>query len=293
MPRRGYFRHGTGKLGIAHHLKEGTHMEWLEVIILGIIEGITEFLPISSTGHLIVAAEFIQLQDNLRGTFEIFIQFGAVVAVLLYYSATFVRHARLIRKDTEIQQLWLSILIAFLPAATLGFLFGDIIERVLFNPIVVAFAMIIGGVAFIVLERRYEKRKTSLTVSNTVNLKQAIIIGSWQILALIPGTSRSGMSILGGLFAGVSRQMATTFSFYLAIPTLGGATLYTLFKDLDKINGDDIWYLLIGALVAGVVAWLSISWLLRFVASNTFIPFGIYRILMGSLILILAAAGIL
>jgi undecaprenyl-diphosphatase len=101
------------------------------------------------------------------------------------------------------------------------------------------------------------------------------------------------MSILGGLFAGVSRQMATTFSFYLAIPTLGGATLYTLFKDLDKINGDDIWYLLIGALVAGVVAWLSISWLLRFVASNTFIPFGIYRIVMGSFILLLVATGTL
>jgi undecaprenyl-diphosphatase len=268
-------------------------MEWLEVILLGIIEGITEFLPISSTGHLIVAAEFIELQDSLRGTFEIFIQFGAVVAVLLYYSATFVRHARLITKDTEIQQLWLSILVAFLPAATLGFLFGDTIERLLFNPVVVAVAMIIGGIAFIVLERRYEKHKATINVSNTISFRQAIIIGTWQILALIPGTSRSGMSILGGLFAGVSRQMATTFSFYLAIPTLGGATLYTLFKDLDKINGDDIWYLLIGALVAGVVAWLSISWLLRFVASNTFIPFGIYRIVMGSFILLLVATGTL
>lgn len=268
-------------------------MNWLEVILLGIIEGITEFLPISSTGHLIVAAEFIQLQESLRGTFEIFIQLGAVIAVIFYYSDTFVRHIRLIRKDKNVQQLWLAVFVAFLPAATLGFLFGDMIEAALFNPVVVAVALIVGGIAFILLERRYEQKKADFEVKSTINLRQALIIGLWQILALIPGTSRSGMSILGGLFAGVNRQMATTFSFYLAIPTLGGATIYTFFKDLDRISGDDIWYLLIGALVSGAVAWLSITWLLRYIARNTFVPFGVYRIVMGVFILILAAAKIL
>ncbi|MGB1286111.1 MAG: undecaprenyl-diphosphate phosphatase [Aggregatilineales bacterium] len=282
--------------------------EVIKVILLGIVEGITEFLPISSTGHLIVAAEFVQLQDSLTGIFEIFIQIGAVIAVLFYYrsdimyqvQAAFTKH----KSTEEVRQFWLAIVVAFIPAAILGFLLGDMIEELLFNPTVVALALIVGGVAFIVIERYQITQHQDMTMdadtpesddeqTPNVSLKQALIIGFAQTLALVPGTSRSGMSIIGGMLAGLDRQVATQFSFYLAIPTLGGATVYTLVRNLDRINGSDMLMLVLGAIVSGIVAWVSIAWLLRYISKNTFIPFGYYRIILGIIILSFVAAGIL
>lgn len=277
----------------------------IKVIILGIIEGVTEFLPISSTGHLIVGTSLLNFRESLRGTFEIFIQIGAVVAVLGFYSTDLWRQARTFTRDAEVQHLWRNVLIAFIPAAVLGLLFNDFIDAVLFSPVVVAIALIVGGIAFIVIERAYARlmpqpaaEVTTATVATqtalgNITMRQALIIGLWQTLALIPGMSRSGMSIIGGLLGGLNRVAATQFSFYLAIPTLGAATLYALVRDLDQINSDDLVLLLLGAVVSGVVAWLSIAWLLRYVARNNFIPFGYYRIGAGIVILALAAAGVL
>ena len=278
--------------------------EWIKVILLGIVEGVTEFLPISSTGHLIVSAEFVQLQDSLEGIFEIFIQVGAVIAVIIYYWRDIWQQARTVfsqQKSTgQVRQFWLAIVVAFIPAAVLGLLLGDAIEAVLFNPTVVAIALIVGGIAFIVIERYQMKNPATEEVepdpdeiAPRVTLKQGLIIGFAQTLALVPGTSRSGMSIIGGMLAGLSRRVATQFSFYLAIPTLGGATVYTLLKNLDRISSEDMALLFLGAAVSGVVAWVSIAWLLRYVSRNTFIPFGYYRIILGIILLILVAAGVL
>lgn len=282
--------------------------EWFKVLILGIVEGVTEFLPISSTGHLIIAAEFLALQDSLRGTFEIFIQVGAVVAVIAFYWSDIWWQVRHVPKVPAVRQFWGAVLVAFLPAAGVGFLIIDWIEAVLFSPLVVALALIGGGIGFILVERvpalvRYREQAVITANGNSqqstesdhmpaITIKQALIVGCFQMLALIPGMSRSGASIIGGMLAGMPRQVATQFSFYLAIPTLGGATVYTLLRNLDQINGQDLAYLLGGAIVSGIVAWLSIAWLLRYIARNDFVPFGYYRILVGLVIVVLVIAGI-
>lgn len=271
--------------------------EWVKVVIMGIVEGVTEFLPISSTGHLIVAESILDLRDSLEGVFEIFIQIGAVMAVIAFYWADLFRQARTLTSDVNVRRLWLGVMVAFVPAAALGLLFNDFISEVLFSPTVVAIALIVGGILFLVVERfvipRYSERPeiTEQTLED-VTLRQALIIGLWQVLALFPGMSRSGMSIIGGMISGLNRKVATQFSFYLALPTLGGATLYTLLSNLDQISGDDLFLLGLGTVVSAIVAWLSIAWLLRYVANNNFIPFGIYRIVVGIVILVLVYAGI-
>jgi undecaprenyl-diphosphatase len=269
--------------------------DWLNVIILGIVEGITEFLPISSTGHLIVAKDLLNFDAVPPDLFEIFIQFGAVVAVVVYYAPDLWRELRAIPTDKSVQQFWLAILVATLPAIAIGVLFGDEIRTALFSPAVVALALIAGGIAFIVIERYYLDKRSPLDENATVRvtLRQALIIGLCQLIALVPGMSRSGMSILGGMAAGLPRQAATRFSFYLAIPLLGGATVYSLVKSLSDLNSTSLLYLLVGAVVSGFVAWLSIAWLLRYVSRNTFIPFGYYRILAGTIILVLIVMRIL
>lgn len=275
--------------------------EWLKVLILGIVEGVTEFLPVSSTGHLILATEALQLRESLLGTFEIFIQIGAVLAVIGYYRADLWRQTRYIHRDTDAQHLWLSVLVAFVPAAVLGLLFNDVITEVLFSPDVVALGLIVGGVLFLVVEylqpsdelatddsETDDDTKTKTTAEKlSLTYKQALVVGLWQVLALVPGMSRSGMSIVGGMITGLNRRTATQFSFYLSIPTLGGATVYTLLRDLDSITGEDALLLAGGALVSMVVAWVAIDWLLRYISSNNFVPFGYYRIFFGVVILLI------
>lgn len=263
----------------------------IKVIILGIVEGLTEFLPISSTGHLIVASALLDF-NALGGTFEIFIQFGAVVAVVLFYRAELFQQVRLIRSDRGVQRLWLGILMAFIPAAVIGFLFSDQIKAVLFNPAVVAIALIIGGIIFLIVERRQQNLRPMTTRMEDLTFRQAILIGLAQTLALIPGVSRSGASIIGGLLVGMDRQTATRFSFFLAIPTLGLATLYDLAKSLNQVTRTDLFNLALGAVVSGIVAWLSIAWLLRFVERNSFVVFGYYRVLAGIVILLLLAFSV-
>jgi undecaprenyl-diphosphatase len=273
--------------------------EIIKVLLLAVVEGITEFLPISSTGHLIVASRFLELPERYRNTFGIFIQLGAVIAIILFYRTEIWQQARSITSDKRTQQFWLKIVVAFLPAAATGFLFSDLIDQYLFNPLNVAFAFILGGVFFIVVERwrpqapARRAREEVLELAKDISFRQALLIGIWQIAALFPGMSRSGMTIMGGMIHGVARDAVTMFTFYLSIPTLGIATLYALLRDLERISPDDLAYMLIGAVVAGIVAWFSIGWLLRYVSRNTFVPFGIYRIGFGTLIILLIAGGIL
>ncbi|MEL6403243.1 MAG: undecaprenyl-diphosphate phosphatase [Chloroflexota bacterium] len=278
--------------------------EWLSAVIAGIVEGVTEFLPISSTGHLILTSELLQFDALEGGTFEIFIQIGAVIAVIFFYRAELLQQAQNVVStessvNTNARQLWLGVVVAFIPAAVLGLLFDDYIEEILFGPVPVGIALIVGGIMFIVVETMLKRQEndadtedTSETVgtasieSNPLTYRQALWVGLWQVLALIPGMSRSGMSIIGGMISGLDRERATQFSFYLAMPTLGAATLYTLLRNLDTISADDLWLLTIGTVVSGIVAWFSIGWLLRYVATNSFVLFGYYRIVVGIIVLV-------
>lgn len=268
--------------------------EWIKAIILGIVEGITEFLPISSTGHLIVTSALLDFQGSLGGTFEIFIQLGAVIAVMGYYRAELIQHARAVPTDRRIQGFWVGVFVAFLPAAAVGFLLKDWIKEVLFSPLVVAVSLIVGGLIFLIIERFQSSPPTvpDADFVASITWRQVLWIGLAQITALIPGVSRSGASIIGGMLAGLHRKDATRFSFYLAIPTLGAATIYDLLTSLDQISTENLGLLLVGTAVSCVVAWFSIGWLLRYVSSRNFVPFGIYRIAAGIIILLLIAAQI-
>lgn len=263
-------------------------MEWLKVLILGLVEGVTEFLPISSTGHLIVASDLLKFNSGSGETFNIFIQIGAVVAVILYYRRELISQAKSFPSNTNTRQLWLGIIIAFIPAATIGFLFSDWIMSILDTPVIVAFGLIIGGFMFLIVEYFMKTSSQENSIDETpLTLKQAFIVGLWQVLALIPGMSRSGMSIMGGLVSGLDRKRATQFSFYLAIPTLGIATLYSLYKSINVISFDGFVFLIVGAIISGIVAWFAIDWLLRYVTRNNFIAFGYYRIVIGIIILLM------
>lgn len=267
----------------------------IKVIILSFIEGITEFLPISSTGHLIVGKSVLNF-NAMGSVFEVFIQIGAVVAVIAYYRATFLTHAREVQSNPKIRRFWFLILVAFIPAAGLGFLFEDTIDAVLFSPTVVAISLIVGGIAFLIVERLPQLQATMDKTDEEltgVTLKQAVVVGLVQVLALIPGMSRSGTSIVGGMLSGMNRRIATEFSFFLAIPTLGGATVYKLITSLDELQPDDLMLLGIGAILSGVFAWFAIDWLLKYISNNSFVIFGYYRIIAGITILLLVTTGII
>ncbi|MEA3334471.1 MAG: undecaprenyl-diphosphate phosphatase [Chloroflexota bacterium] len=257
--------------------------ELWKVIVLGIVEGITEFLPVSSTGHLIVVADLIDFEGSIGGTFEIFIQLGATLAVVVYFFRDLLDQAKRLPTDRTVQRFWLNILIAFLPAAIIGFLIHDWIKEVLFSPLVVAVALVLGGVILILVDR--VEREGAISDLFAVPPKKALAIGIAQVAALIPGTSRSGATIVGGLLSGLDRKTATEFSFYLAIPTLGGATVFELLTSLDQIGRDDALNLIVGAIVSFVVALVVIGWLLRYVQTHSFLLFGIYRIIAGATIL--------
>jgi len=271
--------------------------EWVKAVLLGIVEGITEFLPISSTGHLLIASALLDFRGSARGTFEIFIQLGAVLAVIFFYRAELLHQVRTVTTEPGVRRLWLNIVIAFIPAGAVGFLLSRWISDNLVNSpsraYIIAGALIVGGVIFLVVERRPAPAPTATASLSSMTVRQALAAGLAQTTALIPGVSRSGASIVGGMLAGLSREAATQFSFYLAIPTLGIATVFDLLKNLDQISASDWLYLLLGTLVSAVVAWLSIGWLLRYVSRNSFAPFGYYRIAAGLLILALIVARLL
>lgn len=268
-------------------------IDWLRVIFLGALEGLTEFLPVSSTGHLLIAARLIGFRDDAGGTFEIVIQLGAILAVVGYFARDLLAQARAVPRDPAVRRFWLAIVIAFLPAALLGVLLRGWIKTVLFaSPTVIAWSLIVGGIALIAVERLPRPSAATAAVTG-VTLAQALGIGAAQALALIPGISRSGATIVGGLLAGLDRRTATAFSFYLAIPTLGAATLLDLISSLDELSGGQIGQLLVGGIVAFIVAWLALGWLLRYVAGHSLVAFGLYRIVAGALVLALVWLGVL
>jgi undecaprenyl-diphosphatase len=268
-----------------------TDAEWWKVVALGVVEGVTEFLPISSTGHLLVAAQALHFEHSVGGTFEIFIQLGAVIAVVGYYLRDLLAQARDLPRSRTTQRFWLAILIAFIPAAVIGLALHKYIKQYLFRPEVIAATLIIGGVIFIIVEL-LPRRETTHRLER-VSWPQALGIGVAQMLALVPGVSRSGAAILGGMFGGLDRRTATAFSFYLAIPTLGAATIVDLLTSLSDVTAGDLGRLFLGAIVSMIIAWLSIDWLLRYVAHHSFIAFGVYRILAGLAIFGLLATNFL
>lgn len=266
----------------------------IKVIILALVEGVTEFLPISSTGHLIVGKSLLGL-NGMGAVFEIFIQFGAVLAVVMYYRTSLYGQPAQLVSSPEVRRFWSLVALSCLPAAVLGFLAGGRIGQLLFSPQVVAISLIAGGVVFLVVERLpifqpHESNNGSLT---QITMKQALTIGLVQVLALIPGVSRSGSSIVGGILSGLDRRQATEFSFFLAIPLLGGATLFRLATVVHLLGSGELFLLLLGAALSAVFAWLSIEWLLRFVSNNSFVVFGYYRIFAGLLILAAVSSGLI
>ena len=269
-------------------------MDWLYSIILGIVEGLTEFLPISSTGHLIVVGDLLRVPwpKSTLDTFEVVIQGGAILAVVVYYWRDLVTQASTIGRDQGVQRLWLGIVVAAIPAAILGALFGSRIKALLFTPSVVAWALIVGGVLMYLIELRPRKAVTHQL--ETINLRQALIVGVVQCIALLwPGFSRSASSILGGMLTGLDRPTATKFSFYLGIPVLGGATLLDFIKHRNDLGTAGITNIGIGFVVSFIVAYFVIGWLLRFVSTHDFKGFAVYRIIVGFIILALIYSGVI
>lgn len=277
-------------LGIALLIAVPTANDWWKAAVLGIVEGLTEFLPISSTGHLLIVSNLLSFEGSLGGTFEIFIQLGAVLAVVGYYASDLIQQARMAPRDPHTRRFWIAIGVAFLPAAIVGLALHGWIKAVLFSPAVIGVALIVGGIVLIIVERLPQCTAT-VHDATRLSLRQALGIGIAQVLALTPGVSRSAASIIGGMVVGLDRRTATTFSFYLAIPTLGAATVVDLLSSLERVTPDDAGRLFLGLVVSLIVAWLSIDWLLRYVANHSFVAFGIYRIIAGSVVLALIAAG--
>ena len=262
----------------------------VKAAIMGVVEGLTEFLPISSTGHLILAGSLLGFDDAKAKVFDIAIQTGAIFAVILVYWQKI--RATLVALPTErqAQRFALNVFIGFVPAVLLGLLFGKAIKAHLFTPVVVATTFIVGGFIILWAERRAPVATRIESVDDMGPL-DALKVGLVQCLAMVPGTSRSGATIIGGMFLGLSRQVATEFSFYLAIPTLIGAGAYSLYKERALLSLADLPQFGVGLLFAFISAWLCIRWLLRFVASHSFTGFAWYRIAFGLLILLTAQQG--
>lgn len=276
-------------------------LELLKSAIFGIVEGITEWLPISSTGHLILVEQFLkfnQVSDGFWEMFQVVIQLGAILAVVLLYFKDiwpFTKNKEKAIKKTgilsifnkNIMNLWGKILVACVPAAIIGLAFDDVFEALFYNPTCIAIALIVFGIAFIIIENWNAKRKGKLKEKSTqITYKDALIIGVFQLIAAIfPGTSRSGATIIGGLLIGLSRPNAAEFTFYLAIPTMAGASLLKLLKFGLAFTGTEIAILLVGMIVAFVVSVIVIKFLMNYIKKHNFKVFGYYRIVLGILVL--------
>jgi undecaprenyl-diphosphatase len=262
----------------------------IKAAIMGVVEGATEFLPISSTGHLILAGDLLDFMNHdKRGVFEIAIQLGAILAVVWEYRQRFVSTFAGIGRDQIANRLIINLAIAFLPLAILGLIFGDKIKAVLFKPVPVAIAFIVG--AFIILWA--EKRDHKITIETVDDIKpiDALKLGLAQAVALIPGMSRSGSTIIGGLFFGLSRKAAAEFSFFLAVPTLGIASIYSMYKDRALLSFDDIGAWIVGFIFAFISAMIAVRALIRYVSHHDFTIFAWYRIAFGVIVLITAYTG--
>ena len=263
----------------------------VKAVIMGVVEGLTEFLPVSSTGHLILAGSLIGFTDETIKSaklFDIVIQAGAIVAVIIvYWQRLRETLAGLRGNDPRQRRFVMNVLIGFLPAAVLGVLFSKAIKAHLFTPAVVATTFILGGIIILWAEKRAAADAT-VRIGNVDDMSpmDALKVGLAQSLALVPGTSRSGATIIGGMLFGLSRKAATDFSFFLAIPTLIGASVYSLWKARDTLSAADVPVLIVGTVVSFLVAWVVVRWLLRFIATHSFVPFAWYRIAFGIVILV-------
>ncbi len=258
-------------------------MLWIKVIILGAVEGLTEFLPVSSTGHLIVVGQLLGFNDEKGKIFEIVIQTGAMLAIVWEYRARFAHLVTGLAHDRKAQRFALNLAIAFLPAAVLGLAFGKYIKAALFKPVPVAVAFIVGGLIILWAERRTHVIRVQSV--DDMSWLDALKVGCAQAFALIPGTSRSGATIVGGLLFGLSRRAATEFSFFLAVPTLIAAGAYDLCKNRALFDAGDIGLFAVGMMVSFATAFLCVRWLLRYIASHDFTPFAWYRIAFGIVVL--------
>ena len=265
----------------------------VKAAILGLVEGLTEFLPISSTGHLILTSSLLGLHDEKAKMFEVAIQTGAMFAVIWYFRQRIAQVVVGLPSQPSARRFALNVLIAFLPAAVLGLLFGKAIKAHLFQPVPVAIAFIVGAFVILWAEARARRSAAPPRVQAVEDMTpvDAVKLGFAQAFALIPGTSRSGATIIGGMLFGLSRKAATEFSFFLAIPTLIGAGVYDTWKYRHLLSVADIPMFAVGLGVSFVSALVCVRWLLRYVASNTFVPFAWYRIVFGLLVLLTAYMG--
>ena len=265
-------------------------LELLKAAVLGIIEGITEWLPISSTGHMILADEFIKLNTSpaFKEMFLVVIQLGAILAVVVLY---FHKLNPFSPKKTQIEKrdtftLWGKVIVSCLPAAVIGLLFDDLLESVFYNYVTVSVMLILYGVLFILVENWNKHRSPGVRTLNDLSYRTAFLIGVFQVLALIPGTSRSGATILGGILLGASRTVSAEFTFFLAIPVMFGASLLKMVKFGFAYTGMEIAILLTGMIVAFVVSVFAIKFLMGYIKKNDFKAFGYYRIVLGALVLL-------
>ena len=279
-------------------------MDWtvaLKAALMGIVEGLTEFLPISSTGHLILVGSLLDFTGETVKVFEIAIQTGAMLAVIWEYRRRLAATVTGLATQPAARRFALNVLVAFIPAAVLGLLFGKIVKTHLFHPVPVALAFIVGGLIILWVERRHRgqfgerdlegTRRARVESVDQMSGLDALKVGLVQCLALIPGTSRSGATILGSMLFGFSRKCATEFSFFLGIPTLMGAGAYSVWKQRDLLQWSDLPMFAVGTVFAFFSAWLCIRWLIRYVSTHDFTVFAWYRIAFGMVVLLSAYTG--
>ena len=268
-------------------------VELLKAILFGIVEGVTEWLPISSTGHLILLNEFVELQmsDAFRSMFDVVIQLGAILAVIVLFFRKLnpFDSGKTTQQRSDTWQLWFRVVAAIIPSGIVGVLFDDWMEEHLHNSVVVAAALILYGIAFILVEKANEKKQPRVNDVYGVGYREALLIGLFQCLSLIPGTSRSGSTILGAILIGVGRSAGAEFSFFMAIPTMLGASAIKLLKFMlsgVSATGTEIGVLIVGSIVSFVVSLLVIKALMQYVRNHSFSAFGVYRIVLGVLVLV-------
>ena len=261
-------------------------MDLLNAVFLGIVEGVTEFLPISSTGHLILFGEVLHFTTETSKTFDVVIQLGAILAIVGLYWRVFISVLANWRMQ-QAQHFMRNVILAFLPAAIIGAFAHDAIKTYLFNSWTVAMAMVIGGVAILLIERY--KPAAKIDGTEQMSIRTALAIGFFQCISMIPGVSRSGATIMGALLCGVERKAAAEFSFFLAVPTMFAATLYDLFKARHDLSGDGMGQIAVGFVVSFVVALVVVRWLMKFIQTHDFKPFAYYRIVVGFIILAVLA----
>ncbi len=262
---------------------------FLKALFLGILEGATEFLPVSSTGHLIIAGDLLNFNDDKAKTFEIFIQLGAILAIIWFYRQRVMTVARGLGRDPMANRFVMNLAIAFMPAAVFGLALHKLIKAYLFNPYTVASALVVGGFIILWIERR--QHRTRVETVDQMDWKDALKVGMFQSLALFPGVSRAGATIMGGMVSGLSRSAATEFSFFLAIPTMLAATFYDLYKNRALFDAKDFGVLAVGFVAAFISALFVVRLFLTFVGRHNFNLFAYYRIVFGLLVLLVGYTG--